>query len=612
MALDKWTRWLAAAALVFLAGLRSVVAAPLEPRVSYELVARLVAKESTGYSIEGRGKVSIDNHTPRALTELPWHLYMNAFREDNEATHAPFLDGRAAQTPGTQGSIEVTRLVDSRSQLPLELGAATRDADATTATVRLDVPIPPGQRVTFEVEWTVSLPLLSQRTGYVGDFVFAGQWFPKVAKLEPNGDWTQFAFHPQAEFYANFGDYDVTLDVPKTHTLGASGSLVSSSEGERRITRFRAEAVHDFAWVAWPEFTDRTEVIDGVAVRLLAPPGHGHNVALTWKTLRLALPWLNEWLGRYPLPTLTVVHPPIAANGAGGMEYPGLITTGGAPLDGTFSSDIERVVIHELAHQWFYASVASNEFQSPFLDEGLTTFVENRAMAELFGSAFDRFVRFWTELDQRAYAAAYGQDVAISAAGADFPSYSHLAALAYDRAGLLLESCSRVYGERFDRAIGVYARKFRQAHPTPSDFLAVVDDQVGESAARNLRVGLTERGSVNFVAFDLQSRRSTDGDGYANRVLLSRHGRLELPVTVDIFEAGRPPRREVWDGTGNTKILDFKTATPADAVCLDREQRIAIEDSRADNCATSGAPAVPRYWGSVLGWLQSLLTALAW
>src|SRR5690606_2277325 len=232
------------------------------------------------------------------------------------------------QAPGVHGSIDVSRLLDARTGRVLTFGDPASDTDPTTATVRLETPVGAGETVKFEIEWRVVFPRISQRTGYADNFVFAGQWFPKVAKLERSGEWTQFPFHPQAEFYANFGDYDVTLDVPRAHVVGASGTLVSTSTSETQIVHYRASDVHDFAWVAWPEFVDQTDVIEGVTVRLLTPPGHAHNAAVTWDTLRVVLPWLNDWLGPYPLPTLTVVHPPRIAEGAGGMEYPGLITTG--------------------------------------------------------------------------------------------------------------------------------------------------------------------------------------------------------------------------------------------------------------------------------------------
>ena len=82
---------------------------------------------------------------------------------------------------------------------------------------------------------------------------------------------------------------------------------------------------------------------------------------------------------------LTVVHPPVFAPGASGMEYPTLITTGFPWYAGHVSTLVERVTLHELGHQWFYGLVATDEHASPFLDEGLTTYAEWKAMEALFG-----------------------------------------------------------------------------------------------------------------------------------------------------------------------------------------------------------------------------------
>jgi hypothetical protein len=65
------------------------------------------------------------------------------------------------------------------------------------------------------------LPDIVERTGVSRDFYFLGQWFPKIARLERDGTWAHFPFHAQAEFYADFGDHDVTLDVPEAMLVGA-------------------------------------------------------------------------------------------------------------------------------------------------------------------------------------------------------------------------------------------------------------------------------------------------------------------------------------------------------------------------------------------------------
>lgn len=628
MRLVWWTRWLAALArsllaVLLLAGSSWAETGRQGPRVGYTLQAELRPAAGHGFEIHGQGTVTVTNNTPQALTELPWHLYINAFREGSLASHSPFLEGRAAQAPGTRGSIEVERLVDRRSGAALTLATPSADTDATTASAQLATPIGAGETASFELTWIVHLPQISQRTGYSNDFVFAGQWFPKLAKLEPDGSWVQFPFHPQAEFYANFGDYDVTLDVPPDVVVGATGDLAtddapprvpdnaSPPAGMKRL-RYVARDVHDFAWVAWPGFVTDRVVIDGVRVILLTPPGHDHNRTLTLRTLEQALPWMSEWLGGYPFTTLTVVHPPETANGAGGMEYPGLITTGGARQAGYLSADIEEVVLHELAHQWFYGSVASNEHAWPFLDEGLATYVETRAADALAHSAFDVWLRHWEAFEQHSYAIQYGQDVAIATSGPAFPSYSHLAAVAYDRAALLFETCSRSYGAPFDDALRRYVHEFRQRHPSPTDLLTTVSAVAGPAAAETLRVGLFERGHVNVIASALESRRAPDGQGYVSRVLLTRHGNLVVPTTVALHEPGRAPVIQTWDATQTTKVLEYSSAWPLDAVCVDPGRQLVIEETRADNCVRTRPASTPRYWGVVLGWLQTLLVVLAW
>src|SRR3972149_5919831 len=89
-----------------------------------------------------------------------------------------------------------------------------------------------------------------------------------------------------------------------------------------------------------------------------------------------ALQYFNDWLGKYPYPNLTVVDPPIKAFGAGGMEYPTLITGGsvyGLPEGLRF---IELVTIHEFGHQYWYGLVGNNEFEEAWLDEGLNQYSE--------------------------------------------------------------------------------------------------------------------------------------------------------------------------------------------------------------------------------------------
>ena len=86
--------------------------------------------------------------------------------------------------------------------------------DQTDIRVPLPREIRPGESLTLEAAWDAKLPTIVERTGYADDFYMVAQWFPKLSRLEPNGQWRHFPFYHLTEFYADFGTYDVTLDVP--------------------------------------------------------------------------------------------------------------------------------------------------------------------------------------------------------------------------------------------------------------------------------------------------------------------------------------------------------------------------------------------------------------
>ncbi|HEX7669954.1 MAG TPA: M1 family metallopeptidase, partial [Polyangiaceae bacterium] len=341
---------------------------------SYTLSARL---DDTAHTIEGHGTIEWENASEKPATELYFHLYLNAFKNSRTVfLRAPFGGGRSGHGATHWGYIDVKRLAvrefGDKNVWPAPGTAGTPGAedpnDETDVRVPLPEPVRPGGKITLDVEWHSTLPEIVERTGYARDFHMMGQWFPKIAQRSPEGVWVHFPFHAQSEFYADFGTYDVTLDVAKDLVVGATGSRTEDRvEGARRKLRYHADSVHDFAWTAWKSFLERTETMDGVHVRLLYPPGNDANADATLRAVRHGLRHYGALFGRYPYPVLTVVHPPEFAPGAGGMEYPTLITTGFPWYTSLASNFVERVTLHELGHQWFYGLVATDEHAWPFL-----------------------------------------------------------------------------------------------------------------------------------------------------------------------------------------------------------------------------------------------------
>src|SRR5262249_39088934 len=170
------------------------------------------------------------------------------------------------------------------------------------------------------------------------------------------GGWNCHAFHANSEFYADYGDFDVTIDVPARFIVGATGKRVAEDrKGDRAVYRYTQKNVHDFAWTADPRFLvtefpfdpardvpagwaakaseelrmpEAEIALKPISVRLLLQPGHERARPRYIRVIKEAISYYGLWYGAYPYETLTVVDPPDDGEGSGGMEYPTFITGG--------------------------------------------------------------------------------------------------------------------------------------------------------------------------------------------------------------------------------------------------------------------------------------------
>ena len=623
----------------------------------YRLEAKL---DPDAHVIDGKGTITLHNVSKAPLHDLRLHLYLNAFKNDSTVFRRARVAGFRGDHEGQAGLIDVKKLLfegddvwpthafiehtGESPQDPLSNGSAPvvdgAPLDETDVSVKLPREVAPGESIELEVEFRDELPEISERTGFSGHFHFAGQWFPKLAKLGDDGEWKSYAFHHVAEFYADFGSYDVTIDVPDAYTIGATGTRTSQQLASgRRIERYRQDDVHDFAFTAWDRYVVREAEEGGVHLHFLSPPGFDAAIDREVLSVRQGLRDLGARFGEYPYRDFTVVHPPPDANEAGGMEYPTLITTGGTWWPSHGSEEVEGVTVHELGHQWFYGLVATNEVEWPSGDEGFNSFAELGVMDHLFpggsmvsingfGASFEGFAKRGAdpEYDEPVFQPAY--------AFADGRSYG---GRVYGATSVILETLSRTY-PRFDTAMGVYARTQRFKHPSPDDFFDTVAE-LDEDCAAAARAALTSPTTLDlFVGqvisakrhsptgwFDppggrVQKRDELGDHGYVNVVWIGRRGIVDLPIDVELRFADGSRRRELvrfgpiapssHPGSGTWRRIDADGPTALESVLLDPDEKILMDRTRLDNFATAsggktaGAPITRE---RALSWIELLL-----
>jgi hypothetical protein len=579
--------------------------------VDYTLRASL---EPAGHTVHGEGTITWRNTSSKPVRELWMHLYLNAFKNERSTFFRERVGGRGSGAPEDWGWIDVRKLVlRTRDTAPVDVWPTAEvrrpgDDDETDARVPLPVEIAPGDSLQLDVVFDDKLPIVVERTGYRDRYHFAGQWFPKIARLENDGTWAHFPFHHLSEFYADFGTYDVTLDVPEAYTIGATGPVVERRvEDGRRIERHLQADVHDFAWTAWDGWQIARETIDGVEVTLLYPRGFTRVAQRELGAVRFALPYYSSHYGRYPYSVLTLVHPQEDARESGGMEYPTLITTGGswATPAGVLAPEI--VTVHELGHQWFYGLVATNELAWPMLDEGLNQFAEQDWMAKWKGDGSAADFAGITLSDAALDAVSsnmHVHDEPVAQAANAFTTGASYGSLVYGRTAAVVETLRRVYGdEPVLRALGRYARRFRFQHPGPADLVAVFEEVLGAHVAATLRTALFDEGWVDYAVegvwarkapraagmFDRDGKRekvepgTRDEGGWDDAVLVRRRGTMSFPVDVDIVLSDGTTRREHWDGDGVAHRFAWHGDTAVVGCVVDPEDRVLVDLDLANN-----------------------------
>lgn len=406
---------------------RAAAAPERRPVLTYALRARL---NPATREVLGSGTLTWRNLTGVPVPDFHLHLYLNAFRDE----HSTFLKEtlgahRGATFDGEHpGGIELrsfrtadgTELKDRGAFVSCDDG---NPDDRTVYVMPLPEAIPAGGEATFQVAFTSRLPKAFARTGFGGEYHMVAQWYPKPGVFEEvneggalAGRWNCHQFHGSSEFFADYGDYDVTLTVPAVYAgrVGATGVRVADSADveEGTVTvRHEARDVHDFAWVCDTDFVVREHLFPGgdggqpeeqarvaallgraphdldlhpVRVTLLLQPEHADQEERHRNAVFQALTHMGFWFGAYPYDVLTVVDPDHRAGDTGGMEYPTLITGGTSIRPAARGWDPEFVLVHEFGHQFFYGLVGTNEFEDAWMDEGLNTYATARVMTRAF------------------------------------------------------------------------------------------------------------------------------------------------------------------------------------------------------------------------------------
>lgn len=295
--------------------------------------------------------------------EAYFHLYPNAFRK-----------WRYGQTskPTKPGYIDI-------SQVRVNSQTVTHRVRETV--MRVDIPksANKAETIVIEMDFTVQMPHGGTRLNVFRNTAFLAQWYPMLAVNDRDG-WHIDPYTTTGDpFYSVMSDFDVTFYLPPEYQVISTAN--DQNHTQQSVVRLKQDRVRDFVAVLSKDYRVMRKKTDGIEVNLWYLHGMDDVRTSLHQAAVNGMEFYNKRFGKYPYKEVDVVLGD-TGYGIAGMEYPGLVTS--IPKIPTRKGEepAVNVVVHELAHQWWYGLVGNNQVKEPWLDEGLTTFSEFLYMQE--------------------------------------------------------------------------------------------------------------------------------------------------------------------------------------------------------------------------------------
>ncbi len=473
----------------------------------------------------------------------------------------------------------------------------------TNKPLRLPKPLVPHDSILLTFEWHYDVSLESNREGMLDSTsFFLAYFYPRVSVYDDYAGWDRMAFTDGKEFYSDFNDYTLTVNVPKNFIVWATGDLQNPQavlqpdflkKYQESLTSDKLINVATLADIKAKNVTTQNGMnawiftstdIPDVA---LAFSDHyvwdASSVVVDKKTNRRAsvqsayldaskdyhqmvdfgkhsLDWFsNNYPGvPYPYSKSTIVQ------GFADMEYPMMVNDNTMP-DPLFSRFVAE---HEIAHTYFPFYMGINETRFGFMDEGWATALELLIGREDLGvekaeNLFKRFrVNGWINDPSQE------EDTPIINPGNNMNGVG-LGNNEYGKPALGYLAVKDLLGDvLFKKSLHEYMSLWHSKHPTPWDFFYSMNTASGKNLNWFWHNWFFTNGYIDLAIDKVEKNKK----GYI--INLKNIGGYFSPVDVKIeYEDGNKETQhlspEAWHNNPKESVVHIITKKTIKTVTLD-------------------------------------------
>lgn len=346
------------------------------------------------------------------------------------------------------------------------------ELDGLALRLKLSRPLVPGATIDISIPFRVEAfgPIGEQsprRFGITEGVLIAPTFYPLVPRLV-DGEW-QIQVAPEGGDATNsdIAYYQVKIRFSEEYLLAASGLEVdrqSNQDGTETAT-FVTGPMRDFAFALGP-FEVFTQEAGDVLLRAWVLPEHIDSSARLLNAASNQMNIMSDLVGPYPYPELDLVDAPGAF---GGIEYPGLVFIG--TLGGL---NVIEPTVHEVAHQWFYGLIGSDQLSNPWMDEAAAVYSEILYYENINGqgkaTGMLSNLRSWV-MDLPDPSMPIGRSVS------EYDSANDYVMLVYFKGALFFDALRLELGdETFFKFLNMYYDHYRYGFATAADFQAIAEN----------------------------------------------------------------------------------------------------------------------------------------
>ncbi len=455
--------------------------------------------------------------------------------------------------------------------------------------VHLSQPLLPHQSIQLSFDWHYEISLQSGREGMIDSTTyFLAYFYPRIAVFDDYNGWDRMNFTDAKEFYSDFNDYDVTINVPKNYIVWGTGTLqhpetLLQPEYARRLAssltsdqtihiatkaeldaknvtvqntvnswRFNAANIPDMAFGLSDHFVwDAGSVlVDDITKRRAGVQAAYNDTAMDYQKMveygKHSLDWLSHnWPGiPYPYEKTTIFQ------GFAGMEYP-MMANDETYEDPAFSRFVAE---HEIAHTYMPFYMGINETRYGFMDEGWATTFEI-----LIGRA-DMGIEKAEELYKQFRVAGWintpsqEQDLPIITPG-DNLTGGGLGNNEYGKASLGYLAMKDLLGdELFKKCLHEYMNRWNGKHPIPWDFFFSFNDASGKNLNWFWNNWFFSNNYIDLAIRDVVKKNSS----YS--VSIDNVGGMAAPVNIEVAYSDGTKERfhqtpSIWENDQKAAVV---------------------------------------------------------